>query len=55
MKVLGAAICNEACEIKSVFFRYGVLYLPEEVESTSIPEVCKGEGIGKAELSTQVL
>ena len=31
-----------------------VLHLPQAVESTPIPEVCKGEGIGEEELSTQV-
>ena len=54
MKVLGAAICNKAYEIKSVFSRYEVFYFPQEVEPTSIQEVCKGEGIGEEELSTQV-
>ena len=31
-----------------------VLHLSQAVESTPIPEVCKGEGIGKEELPTQV-
>ena len=31
-----------------------VLYLSKEVESTAIPEVCKGEGDGKEELPTQI-
>ena len=29
-------------------------HLPQAVEPTSIPQVCKGEGDGKGELSTQV-
>ena len=43
MKVLGAAICNQAYEIKSVFSRYRVFYFPQAVESTSIQEACKEE------------
>ena len=51
--VLGVAICDEVHKIKSLSCNE-VLHLPQAMEPASIQEVCKGEGVGKEELPTQV-